>query len=132
MAFRFRRRLPIIKGLPYLNVGKRGSSISLGGRGATLNLSKRGTRASAGLTGSGLSWRGPTRPWAPGHAAGSAADTAPRRSTTGDYIFFFAVLAALLAIIVLAFIPQGGAGPAGARSQPTHHAEHTAAQQRRG
>jgi hypothetical protein len=56
MAWRYRRRLRLARGL-YLNLGKTGAtSISLGTRGAHLTLGRRGRRATVGLPGSGLSY----------------------------------------------------------------------------
>jgi hypothetical protein len=43
MGFRFRKRIRLAKGL-YLNLSKRGGSLSFGGRGATMNISKKGVR----------------------------------------------------------------------------------------
>lgn len=53
--FRFRRSVKILPGLRW-NIGKRGSSFSVGGRGMTVNFSKRGTRTTVGIPGSGLSY----------------------------------------------------------------------------
>lgn len=39
-----------------LNFGKRGTSVSLGGRGATMNLSKKGVRQTVGIPGTGMSY----------------------------------------------------------------------------
>lgn len=56
MAWRYRRRLPILKGLT-VNLGKSGvTSVSLGVRGARLTFGRRGRRATIGLPGSGLSY----------------------------------------------------------------------------
>lgn len=57
MSLRFYHRFRIFKGLS-LNVSKRGMSATIGQRGAHLTLNTRGeTTASAGIVGSGLSWR---------------------------------------------------------------------------
>jgi hypothetical protein len=39
-----------------LNIGKKGSSLSVGKKGATLNFSEKGTRATVGIPGSGISY----------------------------------------------------------------------------
>jgi hypothetical protein len=53
-TLRFRRRLPILRGLT-VNLGKSGvTSVSLGVRGAHLTLGRYGRRATVGLPGSGL------------------------------------------------------------------------------
>jgi hypothetical protein len=67
MGLRVRQVLKIAPGL-WLNIGKGGISLSLGGRGATVNLGKQGVRGTVGLPGSGLSYservplRGGARP----------------------------------------------------------------------
>jgi hypothetical protein len=54
MAWRYRRRLPILRGLT-VNFGKSGlTSVSLGVRGAHLTVGRYGRRATIGLPGSGL------------------------------------------------------------------------------
>ncbi len=54
--FRFHRRIPILPGL-WLNLSKRGISLSAGVPGATVNVSKDGVQGTAGIPGSGLSYR---------------------------------------------------------------------------
>jgi uncharacterized protein DUF4236 len=56
MGFRFRKRLKLIPGV-WINLSKRGSSLSVGGHGATVNFSKRGVIGSASIPGSGVSYR---------------------------------------------------------------------------
>jgi hypothetical protein len=54
MSWRYRRRLPLLRGVT-VNLGRRGfNSISLGVRGAHLTVGPRGRRATIGLPGSGL------------------------------------------------------------------------------
>jgi hypothetical protein len=55
MGFRFRKSVKILPGVR-LNLSKKGTSVSLGGRGATVNVSKKGTTTTVGLPGSGLSY----------------------------------------------------------------------------
>lgn len=56
MAWRYRRRLPILRGLT-VNFGKSGvTSVSLGVRGAHMTFGQHGRRATVGLPGSGLSY----------------------------------------------------------------------------
>jgi hypothetical protein len=55
MGFRFHKRIKIVPGLWY-NVGKRGGSLSVGGKGVTWN-SKRGTTFS--VRGTGVSYNVP-------------------------------------------------------------------------
>ena len=56
MGFRFQRRVRLFKGLT-LNFSKRGTSVSLGGPGATVNISDDGVTGTVGLPGTGLSYR---------------------------------------------------------------------------
>lgn len=56
MGFRFRQRIKIVPGL-HLNIGKKGTSFSIGRPGATVNVGgKRGPRATVGIPGTGLSY----------------------------------------------------------------------------
>ena len=55
MGFRFRRSIKILPGVRW-NLSRRGSSLSVGGRGFTTNLSRRGVRQTVGLPGSRLSY----------------------------------------------------------------------------
>jgi Protein of unknown function (DUF4236) len=61
MGFRFRKRLKLFPGL-WINLSKKGGSLSVGGRGATVNISKRGVTGTAGLPGSGISYRTSPQP----------------------------------------------------------------------
>lgn len=54
MPIRFNRSVKIAPGMR-LNFSGSGTSLSVGGRGATVNFSKRGTRATLGIPGTGLS-----------------------------------------------------------------------------
>ena len=56
MGFRFRKRIRLAKGV-YWNLSKRGSSLSIGGRGATVNISKKGVRDTFSLPGTGISYQ---------------------------------------------------------------------------
>jgi len=77
MAWRYRRRLRLARGL-YLNVGKTGAtSLSLGVRGARLTLGRRGKRATIGLPGSGLSYTA----YEPYHGKSAAPDATGRQGS---------------------------------------------------
>ena len=54
MGWRFRRSIKIAPGVRW-NLGLRGSSISVGGRGFTVNFSKRGVRRTVSIPGTGIS-----------------------------------------------------------------------------
>jgi hypothetical protein len=56
MGFRFSRRVSILPGLK-LNLSGSGVSLSAGARGAHINLGPRGLYGSAGIPGTGLSYR---------------------------------------------------------------------------
>ena len=56
MAFRFRRRIPIIPGVR-LNVSKKGVSLSGGMRGASVTAGQHGLHGNVGAPGTGLSYR---------------------------------------------------------------------------
>ncbi len=56
MGFRFRKRIRLAKGV-YWNLSKRGSSLAIGGRGATVNISKKGVRDTFSLPGTGISYQ---------------------------------------------------------------------------
>jgi hypothetical protein len=56
MGFRFRKRLKLFPGA-WINLSKKGGSLSVGGHGATVNFSKRGVSETVGLPGSGISYR---------------------------------------------------------------------------
>lgn len=57
MGFRFQRRVRILPGV-HLNLSKSGLGLSVGVRGAHVGITARGRGyASAGLPGTGVSWR---------------------------------------------------------------------------
>ena len=65
MGYRFRKRLRLFKGA-WINLSKRGASLSIGGHGMTTNISKRGIRDTVGLPGSGASYQ--TKTYHPGQS----------------------------------------------------------------
>ena len=86
MGWRFRRSIKLLPGVK-LNIGKKSTSISIGGRGATVNFSKRGTKTTVGVPGTGLSYtnfekKGKGRPRA-------ISSVLPSNYTAKDYIFAF-------------------------------------------
>ena len=56
MGFRFQKRIRIFKGLT-LNLSKTGASWTLGGKGASLNIRGSKVTGSAGIPGTGISYR---------------------------------------------------------------------------
>jgi hypothetical protein len=55
MGFRFRKSVKLLPGVR-VNFSKSGTSLSVGGKGATTNFSKRGTRVTVGIPGTGISY----------------------------------------------------------------------------
>jgi exonuclease VII small subunit len=87
MGFRFRKSVRLAPGLR-VNFGKTGTSLSVGGRGATTTISKRGVRNSISVPGTGVGystmtpWREPERKrrrpeWATAPAGASNNDVLP-------------------------------------------------------
>jgi hypothetical protein len=56
MGFRFQKRIRLFKGLT-LNLSKTGTSLSLGGPGASINLKGDKVTGTVGAPGTGLSYR---------------------------------------------------------------------------
>ena len=56
MGFRFQKRIRIFKGLT-LNLSKTGTSWTVGGKGASLNIRGDKVTGSAGIPGTGVSYR---------------------------------------------------------------------------
>jgi hypothetical protein len=56
MGFRFHKRIRLLKGV-YWNIGKKGSSLSIRGKGATVNVSKKGVRDTFDIPGTGISYQ---------------------------------------------------------------------------
>jgi Protein of unknown function (DUF4236) len=69
VGWRFHKRICIAKDV-YWNIGKRGSSLSVGGHGATVNLSKKGVRSTYSIPGTGISYRS-----GPSHGSGNRSST---------------------------------------------------------
>ena len=61
MTFRFHRRFRILPGV-HLNVGKTGTSWSIGRRGFTVNVRKGHVTRTIGIPGTGMSWRSDVTP----------------------------------------------------------------------
>ena len=93
--FRFRRSVRLIPGVR-VNFSKTGTSLSVGGRGATVNLGKRGVRTTVGLPGSGLSYS-EMRPW---HRRTGGQAGLPRPRPSGwPVVLIFVLLLALGALL---------------------------------
>jgi hypothetical protein len=55
MGFSLRRSIKLAPGIRF-NFGKRGASLSVGGRGLTTNINKHGSRTTVSLPGTGASY----------------------------------------------------------------------------
>jgi hypothetical protein len=62
MGFRFRRVIPIVPGLVYLNLSKSGISFSFGKPGAMVNVGHGKQTVSVGVPGTGMSYRAQATP----------------------------------------------------------------------
>jgi hypothetical protein len=104
MGFRFRKSLRILPGVR-LNFSNRGTSVSLGGRGATANVSDRGVRKTVGLPGTGMSYSTFER-WSGRAASRAGASRASSGSSSGTWT--------VIGLVVGLFVGFGGAPIAGA------------------
>ena len=95
MGFRFRKRIRLAKGL-YLNLSKRGGSLSIGSRDATTNISKKGVRDTFSLPGTGISYQ--TKHVGISQRHGSA--RGPRQSTSSVRVLAF-VAGAVIVLWIL-------------------------------
>lgn len=69
MGFRFRKSVKLMPGVK-MNLGKKGASVSFGGRGARVTVGKK-TRTTVGIPGTGLSYTATSsRPRSGGGASG--------------------------------------------------------------
>jgi hypothetical protein len=91
MGFRFRKRLRIIPGL-WLNLSKKGTSLSVGGRGATINVNRQGVQETLSLRGSGVSYRTRRRKFGkPG-----AYPNAPHQPVTAAHVVYLIAIALVI------------------------------------
>lgn len=74
MGWRFSKRIRIFKGLT-LNLSKSGTSWTVGGKGASINVRGNNVTGSAGIPGTGISYRtrldDPSQPAEPGKPSNS-------------------------------------------------------------
>jgi Protein of unknown function (DUF4236) len=102
--FSFRRRIKIAPGVHW-NIGKKGSSISFGGRGLTHTIGAKGSRTTVGIPGTGISYTH-IHSKSPGGQVATppplptpAATSRPRRSSRST--FFYGLGVVLLGIWLL-------------------------------
>jgi Protein of unknown function (DUF4236) len=98
MPFRFRKRLRLFKGA-WINLSKRGASLSMGRKGAPVNLNFKGVQETVGLPGSGLSYRTKLRKF--GKPAGAA--DVPHGAVTVAHVVYL-VLIALVILWILTHV----------------------------
>src|SRR5690348_15158242 len=75
--FRFRRSIKILPGVRW-NIGKTGSSVSMGGRGFTHTIGPKGSRTTVGIPGTGISYTQTHPRQPPTPPAGRPVSTAPQ------------------------------------------------------
>lgn len=91
MGFLFRKRIRILPGI-WLNLSKRGTSTSFGGKGLTVNIKDDKVRTTASIPGTGLSYRTTSK--------GTANNSAPTRTGIPGWVWvlIFVIVVAVLAL----------------------------------
>lgn len=103
MGFRFRKSIKIVPGLR-VNFSTRGSSLSIGGKGATTNISARGVRNTVSLPGTGISYSTYSRFNSAKKSATALSPTAVQvRRLSFSGLVQFAGIAALVVFLVILF-----------------------------
>ena len=93
MGFRFQKRVRIFKGLT-LNLGKSGTSWTVGGPGASVNIRGKRVTGTVGVPGTGLSYR-QTLSDQPGDPV------QPTSSSAGRRVVFWLIVAVVLGYLVM-------------------------------
>jgi len=99
--FRYRRSVRLFPGVR-INLGKRSTSVSIGGRGAHVTLGgPRGTRTTVGLPGTGLSYTEVSKPHQAAQEAQEAAqEPVPQGSAARGWLWVL-LAAAIVALIMV-------------------------------
>jgi hypothetical protein len=92
MGFRFQKRIRIFKGLT-LNLSKSGTSLTVGGKGASINVRGDKVTGNAGIPGTGISYRQRL----------NQASTEPGANKTGGGIGAVVLILILLAVVGFIF-----------------------------
>ncbi len=92
MGFRFQKRIRIFKGLT-LNLSNSGTSLTVGGRGASINARRDKVTGNAGIPGAGISYRQRL----------DHASTEPSANKTGGGIGAVVLTLILLAVVGVIF-----------------------------
>ena len=105
MGLIFRRSVKILPGLK-VNVGKKGTSVTVGTRGAHVTYGKGRKTASVGVPGTGVYYRKTisTKEKTPVNAAYSAQQQIPQRTKAENQTWGFVFLAIGIVILLLAFL----------------------------
>jgi hypothetical protein len=93
MSFRFRKRLKLFPGV-WINLSKRGGSVSVGGKGLTAKISKRGLRETVGLPGTGISYT--TKTYRPGQHRGARKRASLRSAPPAQFLGFIITVVIVL------------------------------------
>jgi Protein of unknown function (DUF4236) len=96
MSFRFRKRIHLFPGA-WINLSKKGGSLSFGGHGLTENISRKGSQETVSTPGTGLGYR--TRRRRFGKPSGSAKADAGPHVSSARFLAAFAVVVIILWII---------------------------------
>lgn len=107
MGWRFRRSIKIIPGVR-INFGKKGTSVSVGGKGATVNFSSKGTRYTVGLPGTGLSYSELAKKKPHQNLAEPKTSKTDNNSITGKTIIFIIALIGVIAQQPIVYVIFGG------------------------
>lgn len=105
--FRFRRSIRV---LPFLrlNIGKRGVSTSIGGRGAHITVGHGKVRETVGIPGTGLSYTATHKTHQEGQGEAQAQlgqNVLPKGNPVRGF-FWFALLAAIVGSLALRYVAQ--------------------------
>ena len=101
MGWRFRRSIKLLPGVK-LNIGKKSTSISIGGRGATVNFNKHGTKTTVGIPGTGLSYTNFEKKGERNGRQNAVSSISSTNYTIKDYIF--ALVCVVIVFAISAFI----------------------------
>src|SRR5438552_10219324 len=100
--FRFRRSIKILPGVRW-NIGKKSTSVSVGGRGLTYTIGTKGSRTTVGIPGTGLSYTQIHTHSKPGSAVPPPPSSVPSSQvpTKSNASKFFYVFGMILLVIWL-------------------------------
>lgn len=100
--FRFRRSIKLAPGVRW-NIGKKGSSVSIGGHGLTHTISAKGSRTTVGIPGSGVSYTHIHRQPSSTPPGNRSPGPTPATSTRSSFAQLFYVLGIIVLILWLLY-----------------------------